>query len=308
MHTGVTCSNFLSNNPSDELTDATYGVKSGKVNNVAPGVMFHYISITAPSTSFTVNVTQSNDAGWKPIPAAGSNQVILYSAPSCTKLKTGSYNATTGTSSILVTGATGATYVVGVKYSLSDLAGQSVSAPYPVVTYSFATHSMRARISRAVRTPSRCLRSPRGTRRSSIYTMGGSATGLHPSRRGSGAGAHWKLSVEGDLPEARSSEARDRRHPLRQARQVRAGDRPPVRAVQVRTAAGSRKSGPHGYARSRTATRSYAHHGQEPERRDPRPDQGPLGVSPRESKRRGQSWPSCQGCLQQAPSEGRSWA
>jgi hypothetical protein len=32
------------------------------------------------------------------------------------------------------------TYVVGVKYSLSDLAGQPVTAPGPVVTYSFATN------------------------------------------------------------------------------------------------------------------------------------------------------------------------
>ena len=71
MHTGVTCSDFVSNNPSDELTDAQYGVKSGKVNNVAPGVMFYYITITAPSASFTINVTQSNDKGWKPIPVQG---------------------------------------------------------------------------------------------------------------------------------------------------------------------------------------------------------------------------------------------
>ena len=143
MHTGVTCSDFLANNPSDELTDATYGIKSSKVNNVAPGVMFYYISITAPSANFTINVTQSNDKGWKPIPAQGSNQVILYSAPSCAKSNkgSGSYNATTGTSTITVTGASAnETFVVGVKYSLSDLAGQPVTAPGPVVTYSFATN------------------------------------------------------------------------------------------------------------------------------------------------------------------------
>jgi hypothetical protein len=40
-----------------------------------------------------------------------------------------------------VTGATaGATYVVGIKYSLSGLAGQPVSSPFPTVTYSFATN------------------------------------------------------------------------------------------------------------------------------------------------------------------------
>jgi uncharacterized repeat protein (TIGR01451 family) len=144
MHTGVTCANFVSNNPSDELTDAQYGVKSGKVNSVSPGVMFYYISITAPSASFTINVTQSNNAtpAWKPIPVSGLNQIILYEA-NCTKSNkaTSSFNATSGTATLSVTGATtGATYIVGIKYSLSDLAGQTVTSPFPVVTYSFATN------------------------------------------------------------------------------------------------------------------------------------------------------------------------
>ena len=49
----------------------TYSVKSGKVNNVAPGVMFYYITITAPSASFTINVTQSNDKGLEADPGSG---------------------------------------------------------------------------------------------------------------------------------------------------------------------------------------------------------------------------------------------
>ena len=106
MHTRVTCADFISNNPSDELTDASYGVKSGKVNNVAPGVMFYYITITAPSTSFTVNVTQSNDAELEADPGCRRATRSSCTAPNCAKLKTGSYNATTGTSTISVTGAT----------------------------------------------------------------------------------------------------------------------------------------------------------------------------------------------------------
>jgi hypothetical protein len=142
MHTGVTCSNFVSSNPSDELASGDYSVKSGKVNQVNPGVMFYYISITAPSASFTINVTQSNDKGWKPIPDSGLNQIILYES-NCSKSNKGtsSHNTTTGTTTITVSGATvGATYVVGVKYSLSGLSGQPVSSPFPTVTYSFATN------------------------------------------------------------------------------------------------------------------------------------------------------------------------
>jgi hypothetical protein len=141
MHTGVTCANFVSNNPSDELTNAQYTVKSNKVNSVSPGVAFYYISITAPSPSFTVNVTQTNDASWKPIPVQATNQIILYEA-NCTKSSKGTPSVTAnGTATLTVTGATmGATYIVGVKYNLSGLSGQAVTSPFPTVTYSFATN------------------------------------------------------------------------------------------------------------------------------------------------------------------------
>ncbi len=104
--------------------------------------MFYYISITAPSASFTVNVTQSNDKGWKPIPVQATTRSSCTSS-NCAKSNKGtsSYNATTGTATLTVTGATaGATYIVGIKYSLSGLGGQSVSSPFPTVTYSFATN------------------------------------------------------------------------------------------------------------------------------------------------------------------------
>ena len=141
MHTGVTCSDFLSNNPSDELERGDYSVKSGKVNNASPGVMFYYGSITAPSSSITYVLTQNNDQTplWKPIPVQGINQIILYTA-SCAKVNaTSTYNAENGTATISANGLTaGSTYVVGVKYSISGLVGQPVSAPFPTVKYSFS--------------------------------------------------------------------------------------------------------------------------------------------------------------------------
>jgi len=141
MHTQVTCADFVSNNPSNELDRGDYSVKSGKVNNVSPGVMFYYISITAPSANFTVNVTQSNASGWKPIPVQDVRQVVLYEA-NCTSSSKGTPSvATDGTATLTVKNATqGATYIVGVKYSLSSLTGQSVSAPFPTVEYKFATN------------------------------------------------------------------------------------------------------------------------------------------------------------------------
>jgi hypothetical protein len=104
--------------------------------------MFYYITITAPSASFTVNVTQSNDKSWRPIPVQAVNQIILYEANCSTSNKgTPSVNTTTGTATLTVSGATtGATYIVGIKYSLSGLAGQTFTGTPPVVTYSFATN------------------------------------------------------------------------------------------------------------------------------------------------------------------------
>jgi uncharacterized repeat protein (TIGR01451 family) len=141
MHTGVTCSDFVSNNPSDELTAGQYTVKSGSVNSVSPGVMFYYISITAPSANFTINVTQTNNGGWKPIPTQGTGQIILYESD-CSKSNKGTSSVLAdGTARIVVSGATaGATYIVGVKYSLSGLSGQVVSPAGEIVTYSFATN------------------------------------------------------------------------------------------------------------------------------------------------------------------------
>jgi hypothetical protein len=69
-----------------------------------------------------------------------TGQIILYESD-CSKSRKGASSFSGGTATIEVTGATtGATYIVGIKYSLSSLAGQTVTPPYPTVTYSFATN------------------------------------------------------------------------------------------------------------------------------------------------------------------------
>lgn len=138
FHTGVTCSDFTSGLPGLELESAEYVTKANKVNNVAPGVMFYYGAIVAPAASFKYNLTQSNDAGWKVMPVQGTNQIILYTA-NCGKLNMAtSFNAA-GTATINVVNATPfATYIVGIKYSLSGLSGQAVAPPLETATYSFS--------------------------------------------------------------------------------------------------------------------------------------------------------------------------
>ena len=137
FHTGVTCSDFVADLPGLELESAEYVTKASKVNNVAPGVMFYYGTITAPSANFTFNLEQSNDAGWKVMQVQGVNQIILYTA-NCGKLNMATSFNSAGTATINVVGATaGANYVVGIKYSLSSLSGQAVDPPLEIATYSF---------------------------------------------------------------------------------------------------------------------------------------------------------------------------
>jgi uncharacterized repeat protein (TIGR01451 family) len=139
--TATTCQQFTNGTAAD-LETLTYGVKGGKVNNVAPGVLFYFSKISnAPSTSFTITVPQSNNGGWGPMPIQNTGQIVLYNAD-CTKSSrqgTTTYNKTSGLVTVNVNSGTAGTYILGIKYSPSDLAGQAVTAPFPTVTYSFST-------------------------------------------------------------------------------------------------------------------------------------------------------------------------
>ena len=139
--TSTTCADFVSGQAAD-LDSIGYKVKSNKINNAAPGVLFYYSAIDAPAASFTITVSQSNTAGWMAMPVQGTNQIVLYNA-NCTKSaaqRTTTFRSSDGLSTIQVAGATpGASYVIGIKYSPSDLTGQQVSSPPPTVVYAFTT-------------------------------------------------------------------------------------------------------------------------------------------------------------------------
>jgi hypothetical protein len=127
---------------SRDLTDEYYTVLSNKIINVAPGVFFYYSRITAPSNSFTFRVQQSNNSAlnWGPIKVPDLTQVVVWKAD-CTKLPTtATYNATNGTVTINVSGATtGATYYVGIRYNPSSLIGKSAVGK-PTVKYTFISY------------------------------------------------------------------------------------------------------------------------------------------------------------------------
>jgi hypothetical protein len=138
--TNTTCQQFADGTAQD-LTDEFYNVQSGKISSVAPGVFFYYSKITAPASSFQIQVQQSNTNGWKPLAIQKVGQVIVWDNNCLKSNATATYNGTTGMVTIQVGGATvGAVYYLSVKYDPGSLVGTSVSKPYPAATYTYVTY------------------------------------------------------------------------------------------------------------------------------------------------------------------------
>jgi uncharacterized repeat protein (TIGR01451 family) len=139
--TQTTCQMYTSGTAAD-LTQLLYGVKSGKINNVAPGVFFYYTTLKAPSTSlFTINIAQTKSATTTTIPFFGvqqNNQVSLYNAD-CSTSNLGRVTVTGGQVQIAITGATvGQNYIVGIKYDSGTVVGAQTPSP-TTVHYDLAT-------------------------------------------------------------------------------------------------------------------------------------------------------------------------
>ena len=134
--TNTTCQQFASG-ASGDLTSEFYTVKAGKINSISPGVFFYYSQITAPASSFTIQVQQADILGWQKI---GTMQLIIWDG-NCVKTSvTGSFNPTSGTVTFNATDLTAdATYYISVKYDPGSLVGQKVPGSKPTDVYTFIT-------------------------------------------------------------------------------------------------------------------------------------------------------------------------
>jgi hypothetical protein len=139
--TQTTCEQYR-DGLAEDLTELFYNPNKGKIQSVAPGVMFYYSTLTASGPSLSVKVDQkSSDPSWPDLAIQDTGQVILWDA-TCTKVHT--VDVTDGGNPILsATGLTpGATYYLSVKYVPSSLRGtpvQEIAGEYPQVDYSFVT-------------------------------------------------------------------------------------------------------------------------------------------------------------------------
>jgi uncharacterized repeat protein (TIGR01451 family) len=138
--TNTTCP-MIRDGTARDLAEVRYGVKSGRVLSVAPGVFFYYSMLTAPSGSFDVRVSQSNTSalGWGPIGIKDLGQVIVWTADCAKQASSATWDSATGDVAIHVDGAVGgAAYYVGVKYDPTRLVGRPADGR-PTVTYRFVT-------------------------------------------------------------------------------------------------------------------------------------------------------------------------
>ena len=140
LPTQTTCQQYVAGQ-GQSLGSVSYGVKSNKINNVAPGVFFYYSFVTVASNGSTLTVPETNLLGWKPIKTLNT-QAFLYTT-GCVKLGiTGTESSTGTTDTITYSNVPAGTYVIGIKYDTSTLVGQSVSKQgghYPTNTYSYIT-------------------------------------------------------------------------------------------------------------------------------------------------------------------------
>jgi len=149
LPTQTTCQQFTSGSASLENV-ITYGVKSNKINNVAPGVLFYYTKVVATGTTVQFDMLQTHtvtSAFPSGLPFFGVQSVSVFNG-NCTSRTSGVTITQSSTAAgaivhVTITGATaGATYIANIKIDPSPIVGTSVNkvgAVYPTVPFTYAT-------------------------------------------------------------------------------------------------------------------------------------------------------------------------
>jgi len=127
------------NGNAETLASLSYSVKSGKINQVAPGVFFYWLEVTVPAGNNVFTVTEAITTGNFTTPfslANGGNNVFNSS---CTaQSETITQNATTGTVTVSFNAPTAGTYIISLKYDTGSVKGATAPTP-TTVHYNFAS-------------------------------------------------------------------------------------------------------------------------------------------------------------------------
>jgi len=137
--TATTCQQFIGNTVQPQ-EDGQYSVKGGKINQANPGVIFYYSRWTPDNSSAYINQAILAPSGFTTTMAV--QQVTLYRASNCSAApgQAAGVNFMSDPNALLLTGLQpGLEYVVGVKYSVSSLAGATAPASSQNIVYQFQT-------------------------------------------------------------------------------------------------------------------------------------------------------------------------
>jgi PKD repeat protein len=131
---GTTCAQFNART-AIALNRLCYTVTSGRVSAVTPSSFMYYVKVTAPSASFTVNISQTvSRTGFRLFTVNTGGSVV--SGDNCARVTSVS-SPSTGQARAIVTRATvGRTYIIGVRYDTRSLVGYTTNGTLSA-NYSF---------------------------------------------------------------------------------------------------------------------------------------------------------------------------
>jgi hypothetical protein len=111
------------------------------VTNAQPGVVFYYVSLVAPSSSFTVNIVETKSVASFRSLHLNQGHVFMYTGACVTFSSFTKTEAANGSVTVNVTGATaGNTYVISLQISIKSMIGSTFTGSAPNVLYGYSTN------------------------------------------------------------------------------------------------------------------------------------------------------------------------
>jgi len=121
------------NGTAQDLNSLQYSLKNGKINQVAPGVFFYWVKVTAAAGSNTFTITEAITTGNFSTPFAlanGGNNVFDLNCNAQSETMT--QNPTTGTVTVTFHAPTAGVYIISLKYDAGSVKGATAPTPTTV--------------------------------------------------------------------------------------------------------------------------------------------------------------------------------
>jgi len=121
------------------LNQVFYSENNGLIGNAAPGVFFYFSRVVAPSSSFTITLSQTNNNSSVPFFGVKNTDVTVYNADCTATTLPVTINEANGQATVQISGATaGRVFILRVKYETVGVEGVSLPSP-TTVHYDFRT-------------------------------------------------------------------------------------------------------------------------------------------------------------------------